>query len=95
MKSGQRTDFPTECCFLEEEWKEKGLEEVEGVVESALLKYQDASNRLMRQTALSQVEMVTRLLLLEAKELQAKMNEKFKEMYEAEMDRIGQLEAML
>lgn len=80
---------------MEEEWKEKGLEEVEGVVESALLKYQDASNRLMRQTALSQVEMVTRLLLLEAKELQAKMNEKFKEMYEAEMDRIGQLEAML
>lgn len=95
MKSGQRTDFPTECCFLEEEWKEKGLEEVEGVLEGALLKYQDASSKLMRQTALSQIEMMTRLLLLEAKESRSKMNEQFQQVYEAEMDRIGRLEAML
>lgn len=64
-------------------------------MEGALLKYQDVSSKLMRQTALSQIEMMTRLLLLEAKESRAKANAQFKEMYEAEMERIGQLEALL
>lgn len=64
-------------------------------MEGALLKYQDVSSKLMRQTALSQIEMMTRLLLLEAKESRAKANAQFKEMYEAEMERIGKLEALL
>jgi hypothetical protein len=89
----KRANFPTECCELEQEWREKGLGLVEQSLEATLLRYQDVSSQLLRQTALSQIEMMTRLMILEAKETQVRMNRQFAELYNSEMEHIKHLTA--
>jgi hypothetical protein len=58
------SQFNSRCCELEEEWNAHGLAEVELAVEAALLRYQKIADKLMRQQALSQLQMMTRLMVV-------------------------------
>lgn len=46
-------------------------------MEATILKYQQVTNKLMRQTALNQLEMTTKLMLVDAREVLSNMNGRF------------------
>jgi hypothetical protein len=60
-------------------------------VEAGLLKYQHAGNKLMRQATLNSLEMMTRLMVVEARETLSRMNQRFEGLYQDEKEKVERI----
>lgn len=85
------SQFSTQCCEIEEEWSRHGLADIEQSVEKTLLAYQKMGNKLMRQKALNQLEMMTRLMVMEGREALSRMEERMRALLREEEERMRQL----
>lgn len=72
-----------------------GLEDVENAVEAGLLKYQHLSSKLMRQATLNSLEMMTRLMVVEAKDTLTRINTRFEAFYQEEKEKVDSMKVAI
>jgi hypothetical protein len=64
-------------------------------VEAGLLKYHYGCNKLMRQATLNSLEMMTRLMVVEAKDTLARINTRFHALYREEEKKVEGMRAAI